>query len=85
MSRDDKLREVVKQMRFGSPPRHVLDWADRIEGALSEPVAELTQEAREAIRINDIERKECERESDMRVWCCNYDPMRAWIREVTGE
>lgn len=53
MNRDDKLREIIGEMRSlrsgrdDSPPPFVTDWADRIEGALSE----LAPEHQEAVEV----------------------------------
>lgn len=85
MTRDDKLRDVVKQMRFGSPPRHVMDWADRIESALSEPVAPMNADAKLALQDMDADLALPLNRAPVaisRPWCRE---LRAWIHEVTGE
>ena len=84
MTRDDKLREVVKQMRFGSPPRHVLDWANRIEAALSDPLATMSAGAKESLEFMDEERKSAGHRH-MHAYTKDFDLVRAWIRQVTGE
>lgn len=84
MSRDDKLREVVKQMRFGSPPRHVLEWADRIESALVAAGNVMPAETKESLEYMDEERKSCGHRH-MHLYTKDFDQLRAWIRQVTGE
>ena len=90
MNRDEKLREVVQEMRdrlvehMGDPDGVIIAWADRIESALGEPVVPIPAELKESLDYMDEERKSCGHRH-MHLYTKDFDALRAWIRQVTGE
>lgn len=95
MNRDDKLRELAQEILLDSNAlgrcgesdvlrMKMRAWADRIESALGETSKTIPAELKESIEYMDEERKSCGHRH-MHLYTKDFDALRAWIRQVTGE